>query len=197
MIPQELQKWLDEQCPEEHLAKKDGVLYLPNHICEKKLDSMQSQFNVVWNTRNYKSTLYLFNGAIWISASLELVIEGWFEDVRPWKKVLVGCATFMASTIAPNTHLDATAKSFCTVNAAMDLGDQFGRFLSTQLTPQSIERKLLPPSVVELKKFEKAVAAKDYSTILDLLDVYDIKIEDDLRTELAAYKFENTSIAFG
>ncbi len=172
----DLAAWLQERLPENQIGYKEGIAYLPIDVCERKLDQMQGMFDVTWHTRNYKSQLVTSSGEMWISASLELVITG-----EGWYKSLVGCSTFRAATMMPNTHLDATAKSFCVVNASMDLGDQFGRFLSLQNAPiitTDIVKQKLKPDIIVLRQLELAMKENAHEKIEQLERLYDIKIGD-------------------
>jgi hypothetical protein len=170
--------WLQERCPEEHIASKDGVLYLPIDTCERKLDYMTREFGVTWSTRNYKSRLYEFKNGIWISASLELVLTDMRADLFS-EKTLVGCATFPVANMGRNTHYDPTAKSFCTVNAAMDLGDQFGRFLSSQAVILDTNKKPAP-DLIAIKKMENAIKSRNAKEIAELYSLYDFAMTEDI-----------------
>lgn len=135
-----LSQWLDKQPEEDEIRFKEGVPYLPIEVCEKLLDYM-ANYGLIWNTRNYQSKYFSVGGELYISASLELYFEpgdAIEEDdknvfvKRYYNKSLVGVTTFPVRGYLPNIHFDSIAKSLCTVNAASDLGNRFGRLLYTK-----------------------------------------------------------------
>lgn len=120
----EILEFLKQRCPEDQIAvNKQGYLHIPIDTMERKLDAL-SEFNTYWGTKKYQSRLYEFGGSVYISASIELCTDG------DYKINLVGAATFNTADYGGITHADPIAKSLCVVNAAYDLGDQFGRFIS-------------------------------------------------------------------
>lgn len=123
----ELNEFLNDRCPETDLASRDGIFYLPIENCEAKLDKLRIDFGVTWHTENYSSRIYKLQDDLIVSASIEVILTG-----EGYRRRLVGATTFYASHYLPNTFFDAIAKSLAVVNACADLGNQFGRFLSSQ-----------------------------------------------------------------
>lgn len=167
---QEFYKWLNERCPEDQLALKDGVLYLPIDTCERKLDLMREKFNVHWHEANYISRTFIFNSRLFLSASIEIYFTYSDKEI----KRVVGCATIVGPT--ENLHLDATAKSLAVVNACSDLGDQFGRFLSSQ--SKKMEHEKEKPDAIALKQKELAEKSEDIGKLRELYDRYDMEFDE-------------------
>lgn len=174
---QTVEKWLTERCPEDHIALKDGILYIPIDTMERKLDGFY-RFNSTWNTENFQSKyLQTPDGELLVSASIELVISGQYA------RRLVGATTFRASDYHPNMFYDAIAKSLCVVNAAYDLGDQFGRFLGVQnkeianvpsgnSSTKNIRSKMKPDTFIR-SSYETAKANGNEKMIKVLEETYD------------------------
>lgn len=178
-----LREHLDARCPQENLSEKDGIVYLSIDKCERMLDILCEEFDLMWGTRNYRSTIIVVNAEtekpdLLISASLELSLYG-----EGYHKVLVGTTTFYASDYTPNTYFDSIAKSLCTVNAASDLGDFFGRFLANQESKSGFPSKpkekkarqsvKLKPDKDIRQKYAKAVAAGKRNEVASLEGMYD------------------------
>lgn len=174
-----LNEWLAEECPNHFLSIKEGILYLPIESCERLLDQMSREFYVLWGTRNYKSSHYVINNELWISASLELTVSG-----DGYFRCLVGATTFPAkdymNSEEPNTHFDGIAKSLCTVNAASDLGAKFGRGMNSVVSlakEKGIKKSvLLKPDQKIMKQYIAAITSRDHKTIEKLTSIYELNV---------------------
>lgn len=171
-----LREHLDARCPENVIAEKKGIMYLPIDKCERMLDELCSEFRLMWHTRNYKSRIYPFGDDLIISASIELVLTG-----HGYFRCSVGATSFFAKDYSPNTFFDAIAKSLATVNAAADLGDYFGRYLSNQegsVNEKKEKRKApvkMPPDDNIKKEYAIAVATKNFTKAAQMESIYNFK----------------------
>jgi hypothetical protein len=124
-----MREWFQEG-PEQTDTLKEGVSFIPIEAVEKTLDYLDS-----WGTQNFHYSFFRdAYGVVMIGASIELVVE-YIDDDRAVKRTLVGACNFDISSIHPNRHYIATAKSECVKNAASDLGLKFGRSLNKGIVP--------------------------------------------------------------
>ncbi len=154
----------------------DGALYIPIGQLESMLDDLS------WSTKNFQHLIYKDGYAnLCVAASLELEISYFDQTNDIFKRTFVGACNFALSTLEPNTHFLATAKSECIKNAASDIGKYFGRGLNDNLVPSSKKPdkkvvKAKPDSKI-MKQFADAIAKGDEATQIMLSNMYEIKIE--------------------
>lgn len=197
--PLTINKWLALPPAEEEITEIDGIKVLLQRVVEDKLDRLT---DCNWCTKNYQSKYVTIGNRMFISASLELVVTyvpipeiGQLGGTRT--RTFVGAVTFDVRHFGSNLHLDNTAKSLCIVNAASELGRQFGRDLNPSTTPvitaqqygeqnegavldEFMPRKKsvkLKPDEKILSQYQQAQLDKDEATITKLESMYQIKNE--------------------
>jgi hypothetical protein len=165
-----VKEWLNQEPPESEIRFINGLAYLPIDIVETLLDELG-----YWDTKNFTHHYFEFGGTLWISASLELNVSYVDGSSHGMSRVLVGTSTFSFPSLGNNTHYASSAKSFCIVNAASELGRRFGRFLNKSVIEENInvERPKLKPDAIVKKQFANAIKNKDTATIESLEKTYD------------------------
>lgn len=173
-----MRKWLKEMPPTEEITDLGGVVVLLANVVKDKLDTLTDGF---WETKDYQSKYVTVKGITYISASLVLIVR--YDDI-PERK-LVGAVTFRLDYFPENTHWDNTAKTLCIVNAASDLGNQFGRHFNKVNAvvdrPTGIPKKesiKMKPDVSVLKMYSDAIVAGDTEKINQLSAIYELEIPE-------------------
>lgn len=164
--------------PDEFKATIDegSAQYIPIGMLEPMLDVLN------WGTKNFQYQLFKDGYAnLCVAASLELEISHGYKAELSVQRTFVGACNFSLSSIEPNIHFLATAKSECIKNAASDIGKYFGRGLNDGIVPSSKKHekkvsKAKPDSKI-MQQFLKAVEEKDEATIIMLTNIYNIKTE--------------------
>lgn len=152
--------------------------YIPIGVLEYILDPLY------WGTSKFQYQIFKDGYAnLCVAASLELEINYTYDTGIKLTRTFVGACNFSISSIEPNTHFLATAKSECIKNAASDIGKYFGRGLNDGIVPsqRKQEKKVVKsnPDSKIMKQFLKAVEDKDEATILMLSNIYEIKTDTD------------------
>lgn len=160
--------------PEEFRATIDEgeAQYIPIGMLETMLDGLD------WSTTNFQHTIFKDGYAnLCVAASLELHIS-YLTITGMTKRTFVGACNFSLSSLEPNTHFLATAKSECIKNAASDIGKYFGRGLNDGIVPSAkkVEKKTVKsqPDTKIMQQFLKAVEEGDQATITLLTNIYNI-----------------------
>lgn len=182
MTEKEFKKLCNGNIPDKlkSTIEESSAKYIPIGILENMLDS----FN--WSTTNFQHSIFKDGYAnLSVAASLELKIIYEKDGTQQLiERTFVGACNFSLSSIDPNTHFLATAKSECIKNAASDIGKYFGRGLNDGIIPvaKKIEKKSVKsnPDSKIMKQFLKAVEDGDNSTITMLTNIYEIKTENTL-----------------
>lgn len=165
--------------PDGSIDKTDnGYNFIPIRKLEEILD------NLYWSTKNFTYQIFKDGYAnLCVAASLELEISYRNSTDTLISRTFVGACNFSLSSIEPNTHFLATAKSECIKNAASDIGLFFGRGLNDDIVPASkkIERPVVKskPDSKIMKQFLEAVEKGDEKVQIMLSNIYDIKITED------------------
>lgn len=168
------------EVPEGNKSMLDnGAFYIPIGILEDSLDQLH------WSTKNFQYQIFKDGYAnLCVAASLELQISYTEPKSGLVTRTFVGASNFSLSSIEPNTHFLATAKSECIKNAASDIGRFFGRGLNEGIVPncKKLEHKSvkLKPDSKIMKQLLEAIEKKDEAAIRMLDNIYDIKIEDNV-----------------
>lgn len=151
--------------------------YIPIETLECMLDAFE------WSTKNFQYQIFKDGYAnLCVAASLELEINYNKETGLLVKRTFVGACNFSTTSIEPNTHFLATAKSECIKNAASDIGKYFGRGLNNNIVPvanEVSEKKVVKsnPDNKIMQQFLKAVETGDEATITLLTNIYNIKTD--------------------
>lgn len=183
MNKSEFIKLCNSDAPTDSVAFIEGTeaRHIPIGELEKLLDELS------YSTSNFQYQMYKDGYAnLCVAASLELSIEYWSTPTAQVsiKRNFVGACNFPLSSISPNQHFLATAKSECIKNAASDIGKYFGRGLNDGITPslkpiaEKPQLKSRPDSKI-MQQFTKALEAGDEATINMLTNIYDIKTENE------------------
>lgn len=148
--------------------------FIPIFDLENMLDIVN------WSTSNFQYQIFKDGYAnLCVAASLELQISYPTSASDFTIRTFVGGCNFSLSSIEPNTHFIATAKSECIKNAASDIGKYFGRGLNNDIVPaqNKIEKKSVKskPDSKIMQQFLKAVEENDEPTITMLTNIYNIK----------------------
>jgi hypothetical protein len=162
---------------------KDSIDNVAYFIPIGKLEGMLD--NLEWNTGKFQYTIFKDGYAnLCVAASLELQISYTGFQNKTVIRTFVGACNFSLSSIEPNTHFLATAKSECIKNAASDMGRYFGRGLNDGIIPsiKSLERKSVKskPDSKIMKQFLLAIEKGDIATTTMLSNIYDIKTETNV-----------------
>lgn len=177
MTKAEFIKLCNGEVPEENKAIIEGALYIPIGRLENILDTLN------WSTSNFQYQIFKDGYAnLCVAASLELEINYSATGNHVISRVFVGACNFSISSLEPNTHFLATAKSECIKNAASDIGKYFGRGLNDGLvpSPKPIERKTVKANADSkiMQQFKEAVEKGDTAAQILLSNIYDIKYEN-------------------
>ena len=181
MTDQELNDWLNSY-PEEHEVvtevKPDGRKYrfIPYEVTKANLDI----FAPGWGTENFNHFFYQYNGELYISGSIDVIVRG---------RKLAGAATFTPKDYPRNSHWGATCKTLCLANAVQVLGKRFGWGLNDdlkeeneQIIPHPKKTKRSPakmkPDRVITAKYLQALTNKDFKTADELSAIYNFNIEE-------------------
>lgn len=174
-----VKEWLDQEPPESEIRYINGLQYLPIEIVEGLLDELT---NGRWSTRNFVHQYFEYGGTLWISASLELIINISTESSHPMidgnsskERFLVGTSSFPLYSLGANIHYASSAKSFCISNGASELGRRFGRFFNKVEIPEDSQKPKvkLKPDVIVRRQYSLAQTNKDAELIYKLENVYD------------------------
>ena len=163
--PITINQWLKRSPAKSEITEIDGIKMLLIHVVEDKLDRLTDQ---QWSTQNYQSKYVSIGNKIHISASLELVLPYCPDGKIMITRTLTGAITYKIGYFGSNEHHDNTAKSICIVNAASELGNQFGRGLNPPQQPVIYGGKQINPSDNTLEvNGKKAVKLKPDFTIIE------------------------------
>jgi len=132
-----IREWLKLQPNDDEIEMIEGVNIIRQKKIEELLDEMTDQN---WSTRNYQSKYFKVGEVDYISASLELVVNYWSDDILI-QRTFVGAVSFQLSFFS-GQHIDNTAKSLCIVNAASEIGNRMGRNLNPSVHPVIEGKKL-------------------------------------------------------
>lgn len=173
-----LLKFSDSPADEFVQSNPDGSRFIPIQYLELMLDNYQ------WNTKNFHYQIFKNGYAdLGVAASIELEINYLSTDGAFISRTFVGACSFSLTSLEPNTHFLATAKSECVKNAASDIGIYFGRGLNKDIAPVQVKRNNTVlksrPDIKIMKQFEEAVKKGDEATVILLSNIYDIKTEKD------------------
>lgn len=170
--------WLKQPPNEDEIKPSpNGGLHLPIEKLRPLLD------NVNYCTRNYSWNLYKDGYAkLSVAASIELEISYLNNEGVMIYRTFVGACNFSLLSIAPIQDWNATAKSMCIKNAAIEAANRFGRELNIEAVPNEtivVTPTAKPkPDIKIMKQFEDAVKNNDEAAISMLSNIYDIKKED-------------------
>lgn len=180
MTKAEYLQFVGKEPPTENITTlSDGARFIPIEKLEPMLDDIE------WSTSNFKYDIFKDGYAnLCVAASIELS-TGYTKENDSFETVtFVGGCNFSLSSIAPNTHFIATAKSECIKNAASDIGKYYGRGLNIGLTPAAtqVEKKVVKskPDSKIMKQFLEAVEKGDEATQIMLTNVYAINTEKEV-----------------
>ena len=178
MTESQFKKLCKSETPSNAIASIEGTeaRHIPIGELENLLDDLR------YSTKNFQYQMYKDGYAnLCVAASLELYIRYETETVF-LERSFVGACNFPLSSIAPNQHFLATAKSECIKNAASDIGKYFGRGINDGIVPAAkmvVEKpqvKSRPDSKI-MQQFAKALEEGDEATITMLTNIYDIKTQ--------------------
>lgn len=132
-----LKEWLSQEpLLEEVRSNTDGSRYIPIEFIKNKLDYLT---DCKWQTTGFNHFLQeLPGGLILCSGSVELLVLN---------RKITGSVTFDVQKYYPNFNFAAICNSLAIVNASMNLGNFFGKFLNSHL--------LTVPAVAEIKPLKK------------------------------------------
>jgi len=170
------QKDFIKEVPDNFKCTTDnGAVFIPIGVLENMLDVLN------WSTKNFQYQIFKDGYAnLCVAASLELQINYTDSKGGLVTRTFIGSSNFSLSSIEPNTHFLATAKSECIKNAASDIGRYFGRGLNDSIVPsfKKVEAKSIKskPDSKIMQQFLKAIENKDEAAISMLNNIYDIKI---------------------
>lgn len=183
MTKKEFDKLRNQDVPTTDIATvENGAAYIAIGKLENSLDDLN------WTTSNFQHTLYKDGYAnLSVMASLELGISYTNPEGQIEKRTFVGACNFSLSSLEPNTHFLATAKSECIKNAASDIGKYFGRGINDNLvpTPKITEKQVVKanPDSKIMKQFMEAIEKGDIATQNILSNIYNIKVDTHAKEE--------------
>lgn len=180
----EILDWLKEQPPENEIKPgPNGGLHIPIEKLRPLLDEVN------YSTRNYSWNLYKDGySKLCVAASIELEISYLSNESVLIYRTFVGACNFSLLSIAPIQDWNATAKSMCIKNAAIEAANRFGRELNIEIVPDTrgeiiMDIKPKPkPDIKIMKQFEEAIKNHDEAAISMFSNIYDIRKESDYAT---------------
>lgn len=126
--------WLNTECEQSEIRYLDDKnktgAYIPIGIIEMLLDN----FDVGWDTTDFKFNIYK-TGHLWMaSGSLVLQVQYFSDNFSTISRhSRVGACSMQISSKDDNVDYEGTILSFCLANAAKKLGKRFGRHLNGRL----------------------------------------------------------------
>lgn len=178
MTESQFKQLCQSEIPSNAIASVEGTeaRHIPIGELENLLDELE------YSTSNFQYQMYKDGYAnLCVAASLELSIR--YETEKDCiERTFVGACNFPISSISPNQHFLATAKSECIKNAASDIGKYFGRGINDGIVPSAkmvVDKpqvKSRPDSKI-MQQFTKALEEGDEATINMLTNIYDIKTQ--------------------
>lgn len=152
--------------------------YIPINTLEGMLDILY------WNTSKFQYQIFKDGYAnLCVAASLELDVTHENHKGEMIKRTFVGACNFSLTSLEPNTHFLATAKSECIKNAASDINKYYGRGLNDAAppSPKKVEKKVVKskPDAKIMQQFAKALIDGDEATQTMLSNIYEIKTPEN------------------